>query len=98
MIDKTFILKHNTKEDRQKIDAANIHLCVCSRFAGAVWLDYHTSVHNGVHGVGYGGGEMTDEEAMALFLHEVKNPVYFDDVDEFIKEILAFEKEMKEQQ
>jgi hypothetical protein len=34
---------------------------------------------------------MTREETRALFLHEVRNPVYCDSVDEFIENILEFE-------
>lgn len=88
MEDKCFILKENTDAIRQKIRDAGIHVCICAGFqpeeGGEVWLNYHTRVANGVHGVGYGSGEMTGKEYLALFLYEVRNPVYAKDVDEFI--------------
>lgn len=91
MIDKTFILKDNSEEIRKKITDAGIYVCPCANFVDADWLDYHTSVANGVHGNGYPFEGMTEEETRALFLHEVKNPVWCKDVDEFIKLIKEFE-------
>lgn len=91
MIDKTFILKDNSEEIRKKITDAGIYVCPCANFVDADWLDYHTSVANGVHGNGYPYEGMTREETRALFLHEVKNPIWCKDVDEFIKLIKEFE-------
>ena len=91
MVDKTFILKDNSEEIRKKITDAGIYVCPCAKFADADWLDFHTSVNNGVHGNGYAFEGMTKEETRSLFLHEVKNPVWCNDVDEFIKLIKEFE-------
>lgn len=87
MVDKTFILKNNSEEIRKKITDAGISLCVCASFADVDWLEYSTVVGNGVHGNGYPFEGMTKEETRALFLHEVKNPVWCENVDEFINEI-----------
>ena len=87
MVDKAFILKMNSEEIRKKIMDAGIHVCPCASFVDADWLDFHTSVNNGVHGNGYPYEGMTKEETRALFLHEVKNPVWCDTVDDFINEI-----------
>lgn len=86
-IDKCFILKENSEAIRQKIRDAGISVCFCASSSDADWLDYHTSVANGVHGNGYPYEGMTKEETRALFLHEVKNPVWCDTVDDFINEI-----------
>lgn len=91
MIDQTFILKQNTPEIRDKIRDAGIDVCFCADFVDADWLHYHTSVANAVHGNGYPYEGMTKEETRALFLYEVKNPIYCKDVDEFIKLIREFE-------
>lgn len=91
MIDKTFILKENNELIRQKILQAGIEVCRCAWFVDADWLDYHTAVGNGVHGNGYPYEGMTKEATRALFLHEVENPVWCSDVDEFIKLILEFQ-------
>lgn len=90
MVDKAFILKMNSEEIRKKITDAGIYVCPCASFVDADWLDFHTSVNNGVHGNGYPYEGMTKEETRALFLHEVKNPVWCNDVDEFIKLIKEF--------
>ena len=90
MIDKTFILKMNSEEIRKKIVDAGIYVCSCASFVDADWLVFHTRVNNGVHGNGYPFEGMTKEETRALFLHEVKNPVWRDTVDEFIKLIKEF--------
>ena len=87
MTDKAFILKMNSEEIRKKITDAGIYVCPCASFADADWLNFHTSVNNGVHGNGYPYEGMTKEETRALFLHEVKNPVWCDTVDDFINEI-----------
>ena len=91
MVDKTFILKMNSEEIRKKITDAGIFVCSCASFVDADWLDFHTIVNNGVHGNGYPFEGMTKEETRALFLHEVENPVWCKDVDEFINIIKEFE-------
>ena len=91
MEDKCFILKENSEAIRQKICDAGISVCFCASFSDADWLDYHTSVGNGVHGNGYPYEGMTKEATRALFLHEVRNPVYCKDVDDFIEKILEYE-------
>jgi hypothetical protein len=91
MVNKTFILKENSEEIRKKIKDAGIDVCPCASFVYSDWLDYSTVVANGVHGNGYPFEGMTKEETMALFLHEVKNPIWCKDVDEFIKLIKEFE-------
>jgi hypothetical protein len=91
MVDKTFILKNNSEEIRKKITDAGISVCFCASFVDADWLDYSTAVGNGVHGNGYPCEGMTKEETRALFLHEVKNPIWCNDVEEFIKLIKEFE-------
>lgn len=89
-VDKCLVLKENSEAIREKIRSAGIHVCVCSNFYDADWLDYHTTVGS-VHGNGYPYEGMTKEETRALFLHEVKNPVFFDNVEQFIEAILEFE-------
>jgi hypothetical protein len=91
MVDKCFILKENSEEIRKKITDAGIYVCHCANFFDADWLDYHTSVANGVHGNGYPYEGMTKEETRAMFLHEVKNPIWCKDVEEFIRLIKEFE-------
>ena len=91
MVDKTFILKNNSEEIRKKVTDAGISVCFCASFAGADWLDFSTAVNNGVHGVGYPDVGMTKEETLALYKHEVKNPIWCKDVDEFINLIKEFE-------
>jgi len=96
MDNKTFILKENSEEIRKKISDMGIRVCVCASFKDACWLDYSTRVNNGVHGVGFYGGEMdthSQEEELARFLGECKNPVFCKDVDEFIRLIKEFEYE-----
>ena len=97
MVDKTFILKENSEAIRKKITDAGIDVCHCASFVDAGWLDYSTVVANGVHGNGYPYEGMTREATRAMFLHEVKNPVWCKDVDEFIKLIKDFEDGQKEQ-
>jgi hypothetical protein len=91
MEDKCFILKENGEANRRRIENAGIRVCPCAKYADADWLDYHTSVANGVHGNGYPYEGMTKEETRALFLYEVQNPVYCNDVGEFIRLIKEFE-------
>jgi len=91
MVDKTFILKENSEVIRKKIADAGIRVCICASFVDADWLDYSTVVANGVHGNGYPYEGMTNEETRAMFLHEVQNPVYCKDVEEFIRLIKEFE-------
>ena len=91
MIDKTFILKENSEAIRKKIADAGIHVCPCSKFDDSDWLDYSTAVGNGVHGNGYPFEGMTKEQTRALFLHEVKNPIWCENVDDFIEKIKAHE-------
>ena len=91
MEDKTFILKENSESIRKKITDAGIRVCICASFVDADWLDYSTVVANGVHGNGYPYEGMTKEETRALFLHEVKNPIWCKDVEEFIRLIKEFE-------
>lgn len=91
MVDKTFILKNNSEEIRKKITDAGISVCFCASFVDADWLDFSTAVNYGVHGVGFPFDGMTKEETRALFLHEVKNPIWCKDVDEFIRLIKEFE-------
>ena len=91
MVDKTFILKNNSEEIRKKITDAGISVCFCASFEDADWLDYSTAVGNGVHGVGYPDVGMTKEETLALYKHEVKNPIWCKNVDEFINLIKEFE-------
>ena len=91
MVDKTFILKENSESIRKKITDAGIRVCICASFVDADWLDYSTVVDNGVHGNGYPYEGMTKEETRAMFLHEVKNPIWCKDVEEFIRLIKEFE-------
>ena len=94
MEDKTFILKKNSAEIRRRIMQNGIHICTCTTFKNAVWLDYSTVVANGVHGKGYFDEEVgthSVEEEIARFLAECKNPIFCKDVDEFIRLIKEFE-------
>ena len=85
-----FVLKQNSKEIRNKIEEAGIHVCSCATWNDSVWLDYHTKVNNGVHGIGYTEDGYTIEEELSDFEREVQNPVYCKDVDEFISKINEF--------
>lgn len=90
MQSKDFILQENTEEIRKKIQDAGIHVCGCAWFKDACWLHYSTAVANGVHGVGYYGdeaGTKSQEEELKSFLSEVQNPIFCDNVDEFIARI-----------
>lgn len=91
MVDKTFILKNNSEEIRKKITDAGISVCFCASFVDADWLDFSTAVNNGVHGVGFPFDGMTKDETLALYKHEVKNPIWCENVDEFIRLIKEFE-------
>ena len=91
MVDKTFILKENSEAIRKKITDAGINVCRCASFVDADWLDYSTVVANGVHGNGYPYEGMNKEKTRAMFLHEVKNPIWCKDVEEFIRLIKEFE-------
>lgn len=91
---KTFVLKDNSEEIRKTIEDAGIRVCICASFENACWLDYHTSIANGVHGVGYYGGETdtnSQEEVLARFVSECKDMVVCKDVDEFIANIKEYE-------
>ena len=90
-MDKTYILKENSEAIRKKITDAGISVCFCASFEDADWIDYSTAVGNGVHGVGYPDVGMTKEETLALYQHEVKNPIVCKDVDMFIERIKAHE-------
>lgn len=90
MQSKDFILKENTEEIREKIKAAGIHVCGCAWFKDACWLHYSTAVANGVHGVGYFDdidNVKSQEEELARYMREVRNPIFCTDVDEFIARI-----------
>lgn len=87
MVDKTFILKENSFAIRKKIEKSGIDVCVCASFKDADWLDFSTVVDNGVHGVGYPYEGETKETTLAIYVHELKNPVWCNNVDEFINEI-----------
>lgn len=91
MEEKTFILKENSEEIRQKIKDARILLCVCAEFVDSDWIYYNTLASNGVHGNGYPYKGMTKEETRAIFLYGVRNSVFCNDVDEFIRRIKEFE-------
>lgn len=93
---KTFVLKENSEEIRQRIKDVGIDVCPCATFQGSCWLDYSTRVANGVHGVGYYGEENethSQQEELARFVSECRNMVVCKDVDEFLAKILEFEKE-----
>ena len=90
MENKCFILKDNSEAIRKKITDAGIYVCLCASFADADWLDFSTAVNNGVHGVGFSFDGMTKDETLALYKREVKNPVWCNDVEEFIRLIKEF--------
>lgn len=86
----TYILKDNSEEIRTQIEKAGISVCPCTKFFNACWLDYATSVANGVHGIGSIGEEIglhSQEEVLNFFVSQCKNPYYCKDVDEFIAKI-----------
>jgi hypothetical protein len=88
---KTIILKQNSEEIRERVEDAGIELCICTTFKDACWLDYHVGLTTSVHGVGYYGDDMgtdSQEEELARFLTEVKDPYYCKDVEEFVQKIL----------
>lgn len=87
------VLKDNSPEIREKIRQAGIHVCPCTEFKNAVWLDVMNILY-GVHGVGYSDetvGNLTVEQELARFQAEVKDIVYCKDVDEFIDKIKNYE-------
>ena len=86
----TYYLRDNSEGIRQKIESAGISVCVCASFKDACWLDYSTAVGNGVHGVGYYGGDTftnSQQEALDMFLSEATDLVECKDVDDFIAKI-----------
>ena len=89
---KTFILKDNSSEIRKKIRDAGIRVCVCASFDSSRWLNYSTRVANGVHGVG-GSDDFNEpvDVVLARFVFECNNPVYCENVDDFIRHIKEFE-------
>jgi hypothetical protein len=92
----TIILKQNTESIRDRIEEAGIHLCPCTRFKDACWLDYHVGLTSLVHGVGYYDEELdcvkSQEEELARYVREVKDPYYCKDVKAFIEKILETKK------
>lgn len=92
MEEKTFVLRRNSEEIREKIENVGIPMCLCSSFKGADWLAFHTSIGDKVHGIGYPMEEelMGGEEVKALFVKETKKPIWCDDVDTFIDLISDF--------
>lgn len=93
MDDRTFILKENSEEIRNLLTSIGIYVCHCASFVDSDWLIYSTSIANGVHGFGYPYEGETKESTKAMFLHEVKNPVWCENVDEFIEKIMEHEAE-----
>lgn len=89
---KTFILKDNSPEIRQRIRDAGISVCICASFDTSRWLNYSTRVANGVHGVG-GSDDFNEsvDAVIARFVFECNNPIYCEDVDDFIRHIREFE-------
>lgn len=90
---KTFVLKKNNSKIRQRIKDAGIHLCLCASFVDSCWLVFHTSIANGVHGVGYWdekNGTHSQEEELARFTSTCTNMVVCEDVDDFIYNINDF--------
>ena len=86
----TIILKENSEAIRNRIEEAGIKVCICASFKDSCWLDYHPGITDEVHGVGYFGGEMfteSQEEALALFMAECKEPFVCKNVEEFIETI-----------
>lgn len=91
---KTFVLKENSEEIRERIKDAGIDVCPCANFQGSCWLDYSTRVANGVHVAGYYDGVdgvTSQEEELARFISECTNMVVCKDIDEFINSIKEFE-------
>jgi len=88
----TIILKQNTEAIRDRIEEAGIPLCLCAKYKDACWLDYHVGITPLVHGVGYYDedldGVKSQEEELARYVREVKDPYYCKDVEEFIEKIL----------
>ena len=83
-------MKENSQEIRKRIKGAGISVCVCAEFADACWLDFHPNLVNDfkvrdVHGLGYPCEGETQEQELARFLYEAKDPYFCKDVDEFIK-------------
>jgi len=88
--DTTFILRANSEEVRKQIEMAGIHVCPCCEFKNACWLDYHTSIANGVHGVGYYDEtslSKSQAEEIQRYVSEVQNPVFCTSVEDFINKI-----------
>ena len=83
----TIILKDNNVEIRRKIVDAGIKLCPCAEFVDSDWLDYNPGITEFVHGVGSPYEGMTKEDTRAQFLFELKDPVWCENVDEFIDKI-----------
>lgn len=87
-MDKTIILKQNSEEIRERIERSGIGVCHCASYKDSIWLDYSTKAGCQVHGVGYANEDARiQDEVLQFYLHELKNPVWCDDVETFIKEI-----------
>ena len=82
----TIVLKNNNEAIRKKIADGGIELCQCTMFYGACWLNYNETTKS-VHGLGYPFEGMTQEETLAQFEYECKDPCYCKDVNEFINKI-----------
>lgn len=89
---KTIVLKENNEAIRKKIEEAGIGLCPCASFKDSIWLDYSGITPNIVHGVGYPFECETQEEHLKRFVEEVRNPVWCDNVEQFIKEIKNYDR------
>lgn len=91
MSDIVFLLKQNSKEIRDEIEANGIDVCLCASFVGSIWLDYYPSVGD-VHGLGCPYEGMTEKETLRFIEYDWKDHgtevVECKDVHEFIKKIL----------
>ena len=87
------VLKDNSKQIRDKIESAGIHVCVCAKFRDACWLDYHPCILKEVHGVGYWGEEArthSQQEELDRFVATVRDPIWCNNVYEFIDKIKQY--------
>lgn len=91
------ILKENSEDIREKIKIVGISVCKCAEFKDSIWLAAYPSMPYPftVHGLGYEvpfGCSKSPEERIQIILKLAKEqgrePIYAEDVDDFIKMIL----------
>ena len=87
--------KELSRQIQNELKEAGIKLCICAEFKDSCWLDFHPNLVKdfkvmNVHGLGYPCEGETQEQELARFLYEAKDPYFCKDVDEFIKMVKEY--------